>query len=132
MTSFPYSGSKINSSASLDDEIVNWIAKAGDTFGKLQAWVLSEKGLSMRMKISVFHAVVTSVLLYGFESWAQYRKQIMQPITSHKMSLSFTWKEKVSDKQLFDECYLQSVEAFLMQSQFRPARLLGRVRKDCA
>lgn len=37
MKSFPYLGSKIN--ASLDDEIINRIVKATDTFGKLHSRV---------------------------------------------------------------------------------------------
>ena len=65
--SFTYLGSKINASASLDDEIFNRISKATDSFGKFRH---SSQCLSSRCPFQP--------PLYGSESWTPYGTYINQ------------------------------------------------------
>ena len=63
--SFEYLRSKVNSSAPLDDEIVNRIYKAANAFGKLHPSLWNERGVSLKIKVSVYRAVVLTTLFYG-------------------------------------------------------------------
>lgn len=58
MNIFPDLRRKINSSATLDDKIVNRITKSSDGFGKLQVKLWNERGLGLKTKISVYHVSV--------------------------------------------------------------------------
>ena len=63
--SFTYLGSKVNSNASLDDEIINRIARATNAFGKLRHRLWNERSLKLDAKIQVYKAVILIKLLYG-------------------------------------------------------------------
>ena len=66
--SFTYLGSKVNYNASLDDVIINRIAKATTAFGKPRHRLWNETGIKLDTKIQVYKAVVLPTLLYGSES----------------------------------------------------------------
>jgi len=69
---FCYLGSYLANTIAVVSDINSHLAKAGDTFGKLQRWLWSEHSVSLPIKIAVYQAVVLSMLLYGCESWVLY------------------------------------------------------------
>ena len=73
---FRYLGSNISAKCCLDDEINFRICQATGAFGRLSSRVFMNHNFRLRAKISVYHAVVISALLYGSETWTLYRKQI--------------------------------------------------------
>ena len=72
---FPYLGSTISNTNSLDAELDCRIGKAATTFGRLRQRVWSNRDLSIKLKIRVYVACVLSILLYCSESWTTYRRQ---------------------------------------------------------
>lgn len=58
----------MNSSPSLDDEIVNRIPKATNAFGKLRYRLWNERGIKLSTKVRVYKAVILTIFLYGSES----------------------------------------------------------------
>lgn len=61
---FTYLACKVDLSASLDDEIVNCLAKA---FGKLRHCLWNERGIKLDTKELVHKAAMLITLLYGSE-----------------------------------------------------------------
>ena len=120
---FTYLGSVVNSSASLDNEIVNRISRASSAFGKLSTRLWKDRGISLKTKIAVYKAVVLTTLLYASESWTPYRNQIEQLDVFHKRCLrticGFSLKDRVSNADLFSFCGISGIESFLIQSQLR-------------
>ena len=121
--SFEYLGSKVNSSASLDDEIVNRISKAASAFGKLHHRLWGERGISLKTKVSVYRAVILTTLLYGSESCTPYRTHIEKLDVSHKRCLrticGYTLEDHITNSDIFRKCEISGIESFLMQSQLR-------------
>ena len=121
--SFPYLGSKINQTALLDDEIANRISKASDAFGKLRSRVCNERGLRLKTKMSVYRAVIISILLYGSETWTPYMRHIQQFDSFHERCLrsicGLMLSDRVSNIDLFQRCDMMSIEGYIMQSQLR-------------
>ena len=132
--SFTYLGSKVNYNASLDDVIINRIAKATTAFGKLRHRLWNERGIKLDTKIQVYKAVVLPTLLYGSEFWTPYRTHTNQLDTFHKGCLrticGYTPEDKISNVDLFTKCIIGSTETFLMQSQLRWAGHVIRMSDD--
>jgi hypothetical protein len=76
VTAFQYLGSIISENGLSDRDVTARIQKAGAAFGKLQARVWNNRGIRTSTKVSVYNAVVVSILLYGCESWLLYRRNI--------------------------------------------------------
>lgn len=131
---FTYLGGVVNSSASLDNEIINRISRASGAFGKLSTRLWNDRGISLKTKIEVYRAVVITTLLYASESWTPYRKQIEQLDVFHKRCLrticGFTLKDRVSNAELFTLCGISGIESFLIQSQLRWAGHVVRMEDD--
>ena len=108
---FTYLGSTVNSNASLDDEIINRIAKATNAFGKLRHRLWDERGISLITKISVYRAVVLTSMLYRSESWTLYKMHI----NAH----GYTLENKLSNAELLAKCKIGGIETFLLHSQLR-------------
>jgi len=73
---FCYLGSFLSNTISVDDDISSRLTKAGCAFGKLQDRLWRVHDVSLRTKIAVYRAVVTTTLLYGCETWTLYRHQV--------------------------------------------------------
>ena len=131
---FTYLGSTVNSYASLDDDIINRIAKATQAFGKLRHRLWDERGISLKTKIGVYKAVVLTTLLYGSESWTLYRTHIKQLDVFHKRCLrsicGYTLENRVPNADLFLKCQIGGIETFLLQSQLRWAGHVLRMSDD--
>jgi len=70
---FCYLGSFLSDTISVDDDITYRLTEAGCAFGKLQNLLWKAHDVSMRTKIALYSAVVTTTLLCGCETWTLYR-----------------------------------------------------------
>ena len=66
---FTYFGSTITDNLSLEAEIDKRIGKAASTLARRTARVWIRPKLSVKTKMAVYNACVTSTLLYGSETW---------------------------------------------------------------
>ena len=73
---FIYLGSNLSFSGDLTNEIQRRINLASSAFGRLSKRVFGNKNLMIHTKIAVYNAVVISTILYGCETWVQYRRHI--------------------------------------------------------
>ena len=72
---FKYLGSTISSYLSLDVEINARIGKAATVMAKLNKRVWQNINLTMNTRLKSYQACVTSILLYGSETWIPYARQ---------------------------------------------------------
>ena len=72
---FKYLGSTIPSNLSLYVEINALIGKAATVMEKLNKRVWQNISLTMNIKLKVYQACVTSILLYENETWTPYARQ---------------------------------------------------------
>ena len=73
---FKYLGSTISSNLSLDVEINACIGKkAATVMAKLNKRVWQNFSLTMNTKLNVCQACLTSILIYGSETWTPHARQ---------------------------------------------------------
>ena len=76
---FCYLGCILTSAAKADEDINSRIAKASAAFGRLRLGIVSGTSTAsdyIDTKISVYVAVVLTILHYGCETWTLYRHNI--------------------------------------------------------
>jgi len=121
---FCYLGSFLSNTISVDDDITSRLAKAGCAFGKLQDRLWRAHDVSLRTKIAVYRAVVTTTLLYGCETWTLYRRHQIHKLDQFHMHClrsiaRFKRRDKVpnTDVSLLRICDITGIEAMLLQAQ---------------
>ena len=80
---FKYLGSTISSNLSLDVELNTHIGKAATVMAKLNKRVWQNISLTMNTRLKLYQACVTSILLYGSETWTPYARQEAKLNSSH-------------------------------------------------
>ena len=127
---FPYLGSNISESLSLDSEINKRIGRAAGTLSKLTDRVWANSTLSVSTKMSVYSACVLSTLLYGSETWTPYARQEHRVQIFHLRNLSFIlsikWEERKINVEVLERTGLSSIYTLLRQ---RRMRWLGHVHR---
>ena len=127
---FPYLGSTISESLSLDSEINKRIGRAAGTLSKLTDRVWANPTLNVSTKMSVYSACVLSTLLYGSETWTPYARQEHRLQTFHlrnlRFILSIKWQEKKTNVEVLKLASLPSIYTLLRQ---RRMRWLGHVHR---
>ena len=73
---FTYLGSTISSNGCIDDEIERRMAKASASFGRIRQRLWNNHLVSMRVKGTIYRAIVLTTLLYRDEAWIVYRRQV--------------------------------------------------------
>jgi len=73
---FCYLGNFLSNTISVDDGITSRLTNAGCAFGTLQDRLWMAHDVSLRTKIAVYRAVVTTTPLHGCQTWTLYRHQI--------------------------------------------------------
>ena len=87
---FTYLGSIVSDDCSLEPEIEARLKRASAAFGRLEERVWSKRDIRLSTKVSLYHAVVLSTLLYGCETWTlQETHQSARPFSPQASSLSF-------------------------------------------
>ena len=127
---FPYLGSNISESLSLDSEINKRIGKAAGTLSKLTDRVWTNNILRVSTKMSVYRACILSTLLYGSETWTTYARQEDQLQIFHMRSLrsilGIKWEERKTNVEVLEIAGLPSIYTLLRQ---RRLRWLGHVHR---
>lgn len=127
---FPYLGSNISGSLSLDTEINKRIGKAAGTLSKLSERVWKNSRLKTSTKMLVYKACIISMLLYGSESWTTYARQEDKLQSFHLRNLRFIlgirWDERKTNVEVLNIAGLPSMYTLLRQ---RRLRWLGHVHR---
>ena len=122
---FIYLGSTLSRSVSIDEEVSYRIARTSSAFGRLKKKVWDRRGISLRTKLKVYHAVVLPSLLYACETWTVYSRHARQLNSFHmrclRKLLHIKWQDKVPNTEVLQRAKIESVHAFLKRSQLRLA-----------
>ena len=121
---FKYLGSIMSSDGTHSKEIESRINKVSQPLGRLRFRVMDNWNIKLSTKLKVYKAVVLTSLLYGWETWTLYRKQIKQLEGFHMRSLRriiiyIRWQDKVTNLQVLDRANAVSIEALLFKAQLR-------------
>ena len=134
VSKFTYLGSTIAANAQLDDEINHRIARAYASFGKFIKRLWTNHDIRLDTKISVYHAVVLSPLLYGSGAWTVYVRHRKALDRFHQKCLrrilGVRWQQMIPDTQILKRCKIPGMEALLMKSRLRWAGHLSRMSGD--
>src|SRR3984885_2110199 len=97
---FCYLGSSMKADSSCDEEIRVRIGKANTAFGRLEK-IWKTSGLSIKIKIRLYEAVVVSTLLYGAETWPMSVVNGKRLEAAHhrwlRRILHVSWRDKVKN-----------------------------------
>ena len=111
------------SDGKFDREVDNRLAKSNSAFSRLYNRVWKNKHLKKGTKISVYRAVVLSILLYGSESWVTYRHHLRLLEQFHQRSLriilNIHWSDYVTNVEVLEQVEITIIEAMLLKSQLR-------------
>ena len=106
------------------------IGKAALTLARLTARVLTRPKLSVKTKVAVYSACVSSTLLYGRETWSTYAGQERKLNTFHPISnrriLRISWQDKVTNADVLSRAGLPNMYTLLRK---RILRWLSHVRR---
>ena len=120
---FPYLGSILSQTCTIDLEVQSRINRASAAFGRLRARVFCNKNLKVGTKSSVYHAVCVTTLLYGAETWTPYRRHIKLLEAFHmkclKRILGITWQDKVTHDEIFQRTQTTTIETIMMKQHLR-------------
>ena len=104
--------------------------KAASTLARLTARVWTSPKLSVKTKMSVYNACVTSTLMYGSEMWTTYAGQERRLHTFHLRSIrrimGICWQDKVANADVLPRAGLPTMYNLLRQ---RRLRWVGYVRR---
>ena len=128
---FIYLGSSIARDGSLDSEVQLRIAKACKAFGALEKRVWSDRGITIKTKLSVYESCVLTSLLYSSETWTTYRRHIQVLERFHQKCLrrilNIKWQSLTPDTIVLQQANTTSVEMILIRNQMRWAGHVTRM-----
>ena len=120
---FTYLGSTISRHANIDEEVIYRIAKASNTFGRLQSNVWVRRGISLTTKMKVYQAVVITMLLYAGESWTIYSRHVRQLNKFHISCLCkllrIKWQDQIPYTEVLLLTGMPSIHTLLSKVQVR-------------
>ena len=125
---FPYLGSIVSNNFTLYKELNTRLGNAATSFGRLSKRVWSNKSLTLRTKLNVYHACVLSILLYGAETWTTYCKQELKINCFHlrclRTILGMKWQDKITSLEILQHYNSTPLSSILKQ---RWLRWLGHI-----
>ena len=131
---FTYLGSVMSNDATTDKDLDNHLSKASRSFGRLSKTVWQDHYLRISTKLKVYGAVIIPTLIYGAESWVQYRKQMRRLEQFHQRCLrkifNIKWQEFVSNEEVLERSNLTSIKVILMKHQLRWAGHVTRMESE--
>ena len=127
---FTYLGSTVTHNLSLERELGIRIGKAATTMNRLNKRVWQNNKLTIKTKMKVYSACVTSTLLYGSETWTTYTKQEQRLNSFHlrclRRIMNIRWQDKITNTEVLTRAGVPSIPALLTT---RRLRWLGHVRR---
>lgn len=131
---FKYLGSIVTPSNRIDEEVLDRVNKAANSFGKLRSKVFQNKHLRLTTKIQVYTAVCISTLLYGAETWTIYRRHLTQMEKFHinclQKILGVSWQDRIPHVQILERTGCTSMEAMITKRQLRWLGHVIRMSED--
>jgi len=128
---FRYLGSTFDSAGSLDPELSHRIQLAAYAFRRLEQPFFRQRHIPIRTRVWVYTALVSTVLLYGSESWALSAAQLQQLEVFHRHRLRLILGVRLTDRtpndQLYARCGARPIAAMLARRQLRWVGHLGRM-----
>jgi hypothetical protein len=128
---FKYLGSMFHESGSLECDLARRIQLAAAAFRQLERPFFRQHCISLRLRMLVYTAMVTSVLLYGAEAWALTASQLQRLEVFHRsrlrMLLGVRRADRVSTVDLLRQCGAASIETMLARRQLRWLGHVGRM-----
>ena len=120
---FKYFGSTISSNLLFNVEINARIGKAATVMAKLNKRVWQNINLTMNTRFKVYQACVTTILLYGNETWTPYAKQEAKlnsfPLCCLRRILGITWQDRIPNTTVLEKAKCSSIHALLSQRRLR-------------
>ena len=120
--SFTYLGSIVNKQAGSEEDIVNRLKKARQSFGMLSKIWKSNK-LSRMTKLKIFNSNVKSVLLYGSESWSLTQKleNKVQVFVNNSLRriLRIRWPQVISNQELWRQTDQRPIVSQIKKRKFK-------------
>nr|VZI44882.1 unnamed protein product [Spirometra erinaceieuropaei] len=124
-------GSTLSRSTKIGNEVVRWITKAIQAFGRLQSTVWIRHGLQLTTKLKMHKAVILPTLLYGAETWMVYTKQARRLNHFHlsclRHILRLSWQDPIPDADELERTGIVGIYTMLRQMQLRWSGHLARM-----
>ena len=131
---FVYLGSTISRDGSLDAEINLRTQKVSTAFGKLEKRVWSDRGITIKNKISVYSTCILTALLYSSEYWTTHQRHLKQLERFHQKCLrrilNIKWQSLTPDTAVLQIAECPSIESLIMKNQLRWAGHVVRMEDE--
>jgi hypothetical protein len=128
---FKYLGSIFHESGSLACDLARRVQLAAAAFRRLERPFFRQHGISLHLRMLVYTAMVTSVLLYGAEAWSLTAAQLDYLEVFHRsrlrMILGVRRADRLSTPELLRRCGATSIAAMLDRRQLRWLGHVGRM-----
>lgn len=131
---FKYLGSMFHQGGSLAFDLARRIQLAAVAFRRLEKPFFRQRCIPIRMRMLVYTAMVTSVLLYGGEAWALSAAQLHHLEVFHRQRLrkilGIRLSDRIASREVYERCGSTTVEVMLARRQLRWLGHLGRMQDD--
>lgn len=111
---FRYLGSILSADGSLDPELKRRSHLATAAFHRLSSCLLLQRGISLGVKMKVYKAIVSQILLYGSQCWALTTTQMQQlEVLQHnhlRRILGVRRSDRLSNAEILERCKQPTVE----------------------
>lgn len=134
VSDFPYLGSHLSSTASVDKEIEHRISRASASFGRLRQRIFDNRDLTRETKVRMYSAVVIPTLLYGAETWATTRRHIRTLEGFHQRCLrrilNVRWQDKRTNTSVIEAARSDFITVMIARQRTRWAGHVARMPDD--
>ena len=108
--------------------------KASTAFGKLEKRVWSDRGITIKTKISVYSTCILTALLYSSECWTTHQRHLKQLERFHQKCLrrilNIKWQSLTPDTAILQIAESPSIESLIMKNQLRWAVHVVRMEDE--
>lgn len=131
---FPYLGSILSSSCSIDTEINARINKASAGYGRLNQRVFNNHNLKVTTRAAVYRAVCVPTLLYGAETWTLYQRHTRKLEAFHmqclRQILGLTWRDHVPYDTIYERTNTPSFASMFVKRHLKWVGHVIRMEDD--
>lgn len=128
---FKYLGSIFHENGTLACDLARRVQLAAAAFRRLERPFFRQHCIGLRLRMLVYTAMVTSVLLYGAEAWPLTAAQLHYLEVFHRsrlrMILGVRRADRISNAELLQRCGAASIETMLARRQLRWLGHVGRM-----